>query len=102
MQDKWVAIIIGVVVMILAAIITILFTFQCRIPVTSKIAMNIPQDRMLVAKIEIPNPAMEFCEERGGGYAIYALESGGEQGLCVFADTVCDADAFYKGECIGE
>lgn len=102
MQDKWVAIIIGVVVMLLATIITILFTFQCNIPVTSNIMTNIPQDARLVAKIEIPNAAMDFCEEEGGGYMVYALETGGEQGLCVLSDTVCDAEAFYKGECIEE
>lgn len=99
MQDKWVGIIIGIVVMILATVITVLFTIQCRIPVTSQLATRIQSDSALTAKIEVPNPAMKFCEERNGGYVIYALESGGEQGLCVFSDSVCDADAFYKGEC---
>jgi putative hemolysin len=39
------------------------------------------------------NPAAAFCEDNGGQY-------NGEQGTCTLSDgTVCDAWAYYNGQC---
>ena len=48
----------------------------------------------------IPNPASVFCEEHGGKLDIRTDSSGGQVGICVFANgSECDEWAYYRGEC---
>lgn len=103
-HDKWIGISIGVVAMIIATGLTIMFGLRCN--VSENLAAQprtVPQTGNIgVASktIEIPNDAMRFCEDEGGGYIIYTAEDGTNQGLCVLEDTVCDADVLFEaGEC---
>jgi putative hemolysin len=50
--------------------------------------------------IGLPNPASVFCQEQGGQLEIRTDASGGQYGVCIFADgSECDEWAFYRGEC---
>jgi putative hemolysin len=46
------------------------------------------------------NPASVYCEQQGGRLSIRKDTSGGEYGVCVFANGVeCDEWKFFRGEC---
>jgi putative hemolysin len=45
------------------------------------------------------NPASVFCEANGGRLTIEPGEEGGEVGVCVFEDSLCEEWAFFRGEC---
>jgi len=46
------------------------------------------------------NPASVFCEEHGGRLEIREDPSGGQMGICVFADgSECNEWAYFRGEC---
>lgn len=48
----------------------------------------------------IANPASVFCKEHGGRLEIREDPSGGQMGICVFADgSECDEWAYFRGEC---
>ncbi|MBN1180514.1 MAG: DUF333 domain-containing protein [Anaerolineae bacterium] len=48
----------------------------------------------------MPNPASVYCEEQGGTLEIRTDASGGQYGVCVFADgSECEEWAFFRGEC---
>ena len=50
--------------------------------------------------IGLPNPASVHCQEKGGTLEIRTDTSGGQYGVCIFADgSECDEWAFYRGEC---
>jgi putative hemolysin len=48
----------------------------------------------------IANPASEYCVAQGGTLDIRTDDTGGQYGVCVFADgSECDEWAFFRGEC---
>ena len=48
----------------------------------------------------MPNPASVFCADQGGKLNIHKDTTGGEYGMCAFADgSECDEWAFFNGEC---
>ncbi|MCC6906199.1 MAG: DUF333 domain-containing protein [Anaerolineae bacterium] len=48
----------------------------------------------------MPNPASVYCEEHDGTLEIREDESGGQVGICVFADrSECEEWAYFRGEC---
>jgi len=50
---------------------------------------------------DMPNPASVYCEEQGGTLEIRTDASGGQSGVCIFADgSECDEWAFFRGECV--
>lgn len=52
------------------------------------------------APIDMPNPAAVFCARQGGQSEIRQDASGGEYGVCVFADnSECEEWALFRGEC---
>jgi putative hemolysin len=49
---------------------------------------------------EMANPASVYCEKYGGKLVIRTDASGGQSGVCVFADgSECDEWAYFRGEC---
>jgi putative hemolysin len=51
-------------------------------------------------EIGLPNPASAFCEEQGGRLEIRTDDSGGQVGICIFADgSECEEWAFFRNEC---
>lgn len=49
---------------------------------------------------DMPNPASVYCADQGGKLAIRKDATGGEYGICVFADgSECDEWAFFNSEC---
>ena len=51
-------------------------------------------------KIEIPNPALLNCINKGGTILIQKKGDGGEYGICIFEDNrQCEEGALFKGEC---
>lgn len=51
-------------------------------------------------QIGLPNPASVFCEEQGGVLEIRTDNTGGQYGVCKFANgTECDEWEFFRGEC---
>jgi len=49
---------------------------------------------------EMANPASVYCEKYGGKLDIRTDASGGQSGVCVFADgSECDEWAYFRGEC---
>jgi putative hemolysin len=49
---------------------------------------------------DMPNPASVYCADQGGKIAIRKDATGGEYGMCVFADgSECDEWAFFNSEC---
>jgi putative hemolysin len=59
-----------------------------------------PQATPVPNQAGLPNPASVFCEEQGGRLEIRTDLSGGQVGICVFADgSECDEWAFMRGEC---
>ena len=48
----------------------------------------------------MPNPASVYCEENDGTLEIRTDASGGQVGICIFADgSECDEWAFFREEC---
>ncbi len=48
----------------------------------------------------LPNPASQFCLDRGYQLEIRTAADGRQAGYCLFPDgTECDEWAFYRGEC---
>lgn len=48
----------------------------------------------------LPNPASVYCQQNDGTLEIRTDASGGQYGICEFADgSECDEWAFYRGEC---
>lgn len=48
----------------------------------------------------LPNPASENCEQRGGKLEIRTATDGSQSGVCVCSDgSECDEWAYYRGEC---
>lgn len=53
-----------------------------------------------ISKTSLANPASVNCTEKGGQLTIAKNPSGGEYGVCSFADNrECEEWAFYRGEC---
>lgn len=51
-------------------------------------------------KVGMVNPASAHCEEKGGQLETRTDSTGGQYGVCVFADgSECEEWAFYRGEC---
>jgi hypothetical protein len=51
-------------------------------------------------KIEIPNPALLNCINKGGTLLIQKSGNGGEYGICIFEDNrQCEEWALFRGEC---
>jgi putative hemolysin len=51
-------------------------------------------------KAGLANPASVFCGDKGGRVNITTDSSGGQVGICVFADgSQCEEWAFYQGKC---
>ena len=49
----------------------------------------------------LANPASVYCAGNGGALEIRTDETGGEYGVCLFADsTECEEWAFFRGECV--
>ena len=49
---------------------------------------------------EIANPASVYCEQYGGTLEIRTDDTGGQIGMCVFADgSECEEWAYFRGEC---
>jgi putative hemolysin len=49
---------------------------------------------------EIANPASVYCGQYGGTLEIRTDETGGQMGVCVFADgSECEEWAYFRGEC---
>jgi putative hemolysin len=49
---------------------------------------------------ELANPASVYCEQYGGTLEIRTDETGGQIGVCVFADgSECEEWAYFRGEC---
>lgn len=49
---------------------------------------------------DMPNPASAYCETNGGRLEIRSYASGGQFGICIFADgSECDEWAYFRGEC---
>ncbi len=49
---------------------------------------------------EIANPASVYCEQYGGKLEIRTDETGGQMGICIFADgSECEEWAYMRGEC---
>lgn len=47
----------------------------------------------------LPNPASVFCEEQGGSVDLRTDASGGQYGVCVFADgSEVEEWAYFRGE----
>ena len=52
------------------------------------------------ARAQLANPASENCIARGGSLSILKSGSGGEYGLCRFADNLeCEEWAMLRGDC---
>jgi putative hemolysin len=52
------------------------------------------------SQTQIANPASIHCIEHGGNLSIRTDDSGGQYGVCVFADkSECEEWKFYRGEC---
>ena len=59
-----------------------------------------PQATPEPTQVGLPNPASVYCEEQGGRLEIRTDASGGQVGICVFADgSECDEWAFFRREC---
>ncbi len=51
-------------------------------------------------KIQIPNPALLNCINKGGKLTIQNRGDGGEYGICIFEDNrQCEEEALFKGQC---
>jgi putative hemolysin len=51
----------------------------------------------------IANPASVYCEQNNGKVEIRTDVSGGQAGVCVFADgSECEEWAYFNGECAPE
>ena len=51
-------------------------------------------------KIQIPNPALLNCINKGGKLTIQNRGDGREYGICIFEDNrQCEEEALFKGEC---
>ena len=51
-------------------------------------------------KIEIPNPALLNCINKGGTILIQKRGDGGEYGICIFEDNrQCEEWALFRGKC---
>jgi putative hemolysin len=49
---------------------------------------------------ELANPASVYCEEQGGSVDMRTDETGGQYGVCIFADgSECEEWKFFRGEC---
>ena len=49
---------------------------------------------------EMANPASVYCEQYGGKLEIRTDDSGGQMGICIFADgSECEEWAYFRGEC---
>ncbi len=49
---------------------------------------------------EMANPASVYCEQYGGKLEIRTDETGGQMGICIFADgSECEEWAYFRGEC---
>ncbi len=54
------------------------------------------------SRAERPNPASQNCVAKGGALSILKTGSGGEYGLCTFADNLqCEEWAMLRGDCPG-
>lgn len=50
--------------------------------------------------IDLPNPASQYCLDRGYQHEIQTAEDGSQSGWCIFPDNSnCDEWAFFRGEC---
>ena len=59
-----------------------------------------PTDPMTPALAQRANPASQHCAEKGGKISILKTASGGEYGVCRFADNKqCEEWAMFRGEC---
>jgi len=51
-------------------------------------------------KAGLPNPASQFCVEKGYELEIRTDPDGGQYGVCIFPDgSECEEWAYYNGEC---
>ncbi len=49
---------------------------------------------------QMANPASVYCEQYGGKLEIRTDDSGGQIGVCIFADgSECEEWAYFRGEC---
>jgi putative hemolysin len=52
--------------------------------------------------VEIPNPASQYCVNKGGNLEIVTASDGSQSGICTLKDgTKCDEWAYYRNECPG-
>jgi putative hemolysin len=59
-----------------------------------------PQATPAPTPVGLPNPASVYCEGQGGRLEIRTDASGGQAGICVFADgSECDEWALLRNEC---
>ena len=50
--------------------------------------------------IGLANPASVFCQEQGGQLEVRTDTSGGQYGVCIFANgSECEEWAYFRGEC---
>ena len=63
-------------------------------------ASTTPTDPMTPAPAQRANPASQHCTEKGGTMSILKTGSGGEYGVCRFADNrQCEEWAMLRGDC---
>lgn len=69
-------------------------------PITSMGDPVMPNATEPTSQAALPNPASEYCEQKGGKLEIRTAADGSQTGICLFQDgSQCEEWAFYRGEC---
>lgn len=69
-------------------------------PLTSTGDPVMPNPTEPTSQAALPNPASEYCEQKGGKLEIRTAADGSQTGICLFQDgSQCEEWAFYRGEC---
>jgi putative hemolysin len=75
----------------------------CLLPVLAACVNETPVPTpvtLVDADANMPNPASVYCEQYGGKLEIRTDDSGGQMGICIFADgSECEEWAYFRGEC---